>query len=174
MGHPGYGQALARAIITHTHTHTPTYCTAYTNLPAMLAAWLDCMETSGVCLPSYHSSSSFPSLSTSSSSLCASFCSFTFTTKKHSSIIKTLSAAVRNSTRAQTEKGNLKSGAVRETRCFDFQETPGKKNTRFWRSRSSGFFWFFLSIGVVVRSDALNLTSCGLLRSVCQPFAQKG
>lgn len=173
MGHPGYGQALARAIITHTHTHTPTYCTAYTNLPAMLAAWLDCMETSGVCLPSYHSSS-FPSLSTSSSSLCASFCSFTFTTKKHSSIIKTLSAAVRNSTRAQTEKGNLKSGAVRETRCFDFQETPGKKTQDFGDLALQVFFFFFLSIGVVVRSDALNLTSCGLLRSVCQPFAQKG
>lgn len=63
LDHPSYGHVLARVIITH----TACYCTAYTNLATpVLAGWLDCMATSGVCLLSCHSSFT--------SSLCVYVC----------------------------------------------------------------------------------------------------
>lgn len=91
LGHPSSGHALAEVIITHT-----SHCSVYTDLScAVLTGWLDCMETSGVCLPSPPPPPPLPA------SVCTTFKS------KNGSIIKTLSAAVRNSTHSR-QTGNLK------------------------------------------------------------------
>ena len=45
-----YGHAPARVIITHTHTLQPTVLDTLILLLLCWLSWLDCMETSGVCL----------------------------------------------------------------------------------------------------------------------------